>query len=82
MSKRVVVDKKEKKSITIADSIAWYKASLKKVAEQYLGKEMQKLDRPEFLGKKAPDNKKEFKIFVDYAERDAQIQLVLTQKNL
>jgi len=76
----VLRNKAEKKTITIADSIAWYKASLKKVAEQYFGDKMQKFERPEFLGKKAPDNKEEFKIFIDYAEQDAQIQFLLTKK--
>jgi len=73
-------NKKEKKSITIADSMSWYKTSLKKVAEQYFGEGMQKFERPEFLGKKAPDNKEEFKVFVDYAEQDAQIQFALTER--
>ncbi len=76
----ILRNKAEKKTVTIADSMAWYKTSLKKVAEQYFEKKMQKLARPEFLGKKAPDNKKEFKEFVAYAEQDAQIQLLLTEK--
>jgi hypothetical protein len=68
------------KSITIADSMAWYKASLKKIAEKYLSIDMQKLERPDYLGKRAPRTKKEFKAFVDYAEQDALIQFELTKR--
>jgi len=67
------------KSITIADSMSWFKMSLKRFAETYLKKDMAKLDRPEFLGKRAPENKKEFDHFIKYAEQDALIQLEATK---
>jgi len=67
------------KSITIADSMAWFKMSLKRFAEIYLNKDMAKLQRPEFLGKRAPENKEEFEMFTKYAEQDALIQLEATK---
>jgi len=67
------------KSITIADSMAWFKMSLKRFAEIYLNRDMAKLERPGFLGKRAPESKEEFEIFVKYAEQDALIQLEATK---
>lgn len=67
------------KSLTIADSMAWFKMSLKRFAEIYLNHNMAKLQQPEFLGKRAPENKPEFDVFVKYAEQDAQIQLEATK---
>lgn len=75
----ILRNKRKKRSLTITDSMSWYKSSLKRVAEQYFGEEFQKFERPEFLGKKAPDNLEEFKTFTDYAEQDAQVQFKLTE---
>jgi len=66
-------------SITITDSMSWFKMSLKKFAESYL-KETKKLERPEFLGKRAPQNKEELEGFIKYAEKDALIQFEATKK--
>lgn len=68
------------KTITIADSMAWFKMSLKKFSQAYLGKELQKHDRPDYLGKRAPETPEEFKQFCDYAEQDALIQLEATKR--
>lgn len=76
----ILKNKALKKTLTIADSLAWFKGSLKTVAEKYFGKTLQKLERPEFLGKRPPKTKKEFDHFVEYAEQDAIIQLELTKK--
>lgn len=75
----ILRNKQLEKSITIADSMSWFKMSLKRFAEIYLNKDMAKLERPEFLGKRAPENKKEFVMFVKYAEQDALIQLEATK---
>ena len=66
------------KSLTIADSMAWFKMSLKAFAKAYLS--IEKLERPVYLGKRAPKNKQECDDFVKYAERDAVIQLEATKK--
>jgi hypothetical protein len=68
------------KSLTIADSMAWFRGSLKNVAEKHFGVGLQKLARPEFLGLRPPRTREEFDHFVDYAEQDAIIQLELTKK--
>lgn len=65
--------------LTIADSIAWFKGSLKHVAATYLDEAHQKLDPPEYLGYRTPKTKKELTQFVEYGERDAVIQLLLTK---
>ena len=75
----ILRNKRLGKSVTIADSMSWFKMSLKRFAEIYLNKDMAKLQRPEFLGKRAPENKKEFDMFTKYAEQDALIQLEATK---
>lgn len=65
--------------LTIADSIAWFKGSLKHVAATYLDASHQKLDPPEYLGVRAPKTKEELTQFIAYAERDAIIQFCLTK---
>ena len=75
----ILKNKQLGKSITIADSMAWFKMSLKDFAKTYLQKDMEKLERPEFLGKRAPKNKEEFDVFLKYAEQDALIQLEATK---
>jgi len=68
------------KTITIADSMAWFRGSLRNVAKKFFEDSMQKLEKPEYLGMRAPQTHKEFGQFVAYAEQDAQIQLKLTEK--
>jgi len=65
--------------LTISDSMAWFKGSLKNVAKTYFTEELQKNERPEYLGLRTPKNKEEFDKFVAYAEQDALIQLNLTK---
>ena len=75
----ILFNKEKRQRLTIADSLSWYKASLKKIAEKYFGEDSQKLDRPDYLGKRCPESMDEAKIFFDYAEKDALIQLKLTK---
>jgi len=74
----ILWNKEEKKRLTVADSIAWYKASLEKIALRYF--KMQKLERPSFLGQRQPVSKEELDCFLGYAERDAKLQFLLTKR--
>lgn len=75
----ILRNKELKKSVTVADSMSWFKMSLQRFASAYLGKDMQKLQRPDFLGKRAPLDEKELALFAAYAEQDALIQLEATK---
>jgi hypothetical protein len=67
------------RKLTIADSMAWFKGSLKTVASTYFGSELQKYQAPEYLGRRGPKNNKEWNEFCNYAEQDALIQFNLTK---
>lgn len=65
-------------SITIADSMAWFKMSLAHFAKTFLPTE-RKLERPPYLGKRLPKTQEELNYFCEYAEQDAVVQFEATR---
>jgi len=74
----LLFNKEKKQRLTIADSMAWHKSSLKNIAKNLFGENDQKLKPPEYLGLRTPTAEEAPKFFA-YAEKDAQIQLKLTK---
>jgi len=66
-----VITKQKHRSLVFADSMNFFPMSLKKAAT-YIGHDIAKLERPEYLGKRKP-KKAELENFVRYAMVDAEI---------
>lgn len=65
--------KKNKKRILLLDSNKFINTSLEKFGEM-INSKYKKLNRPSFLGERAPKNEKEKKFFEEYAIQDVLVQ--------